>query len=78
MTNEQAVQRGFEAAQVIDNPAYRNAMDALAETEEGLRRVTIRTANAGGSVELSVCDTGAGLSPEAGARPITSRCTGLQ
>lgn len=29
MTNEQAVQRGFEAAQVLDNPAYRNAMDAL-------------------------------------------------
>lgn len=31
MTNEQAVQRGFEASQVLDNPAYRYAMDSLKE-----------------------------------------------
>ena len=31
MTNEQTVQRGMEAAQVLDNPAYREAMDSLKE-----------------------------------------------
>lgn len=50
--------------QVLVN-LIRNAMDALSGTEEGKRRLTIRTATTGGSTELSVCDTGTGLSPEA-------------
>ncbi|MEJ5991300.1 HAMP domain-containing sensor histidine kinase [Ramlibacter sp. PS3R-8] len=50
--------------QVLVN-LIRNAMDALQKNEEDKRRVTIRTASAGGRVEVSVCDTGAGLSAEA-------------
>ena len=33
MTNQQQAQRGLEASQVLDNPAYRAAMDALALTD---------------------------------------------
>jgi hypothetical protein len=29
MTNQQIAQKGFEASQVLDNPAYKAAMDAL-------------------------------------------------
>jgi signal transduction histidine kinase len=50
-------------AQVLIN-LIRNAMDAMSESEEGVRRITIRTATTGASVELSVSDTGAGLSPD--------------
>lgn len=38
-----------------------NAMDAMAETPPGRRRVTIRTEVTAADVELSVSDTGTGL-----------------
>jgi len=50
-------------AQVLVN-LVRNAMDALAETAPARRRITIRTAVATADLEVSVCDTGIGLSTE--------------
>lgn len=43
MTNQQQAQRGIEAAQVLDNPAYRAAMDALrAEVIEAWKKCPVR------------------------------------
>jgi hypothetical protein len=43
MTNQQTAQKGFEAAQVLDNPAYRAAMDALrAEVIEAWKKCPVR------------------------------------
>jgi signal transduction histidine kinase len=39
-----------------------NAMDAMTDTARGARRITIRTACAGGStIKVSVCDSGPGI-----------------
>ena len=44
MTNQQQAQRGLEASQVLDNPAYRAAMDALrAEVVEAWKKVFCET-----------------------------------
>lgn len=43
MTNQQQAQRGLEASQVLDNPAYRAAMDALrAEVVEAWKKCPVR------------------------------------
>jgi hypothetical protein len=43
MTNQQIAQKGFEAAQVLDNPAYRAAMDAMrAEVIEAWKKCPVR------------------------------------
>lgn len=43
MTNQQQAQRGLEASQVLDNPAYRAAMDALrAEVIEAWKKCPVR------------------------------------
>jgi hypothetical protein len=43
MTNQQIAQKGFEASQVLDNPAYRAAMDALrAEVVEAWKKCPVR------------------------------------
>lgn len=43
MTNQQQSQRGLEASQVLDNPAYRAAMDALrAEVIEAWKKCPVR------------------------------------
>ncbi len=43
MTNQQQAQRGIEAAQVLDNPAYRAAMDALrAEVIDAWKKCPVR------------------------------------
>lgn len=43
MTNQQQAQRGFEAAQVLDNPAYKAAMDALrTEVIEAWKKCPVR------------------------------------
>ena len=39
-------------------------MDALAETPPAKRRITIRSAVRANDVEVCVCDTGSGLSPD--------------
>jgi signal transduction histidine kinase len=49
--------------QVLVN-LLRNAVDALAETPPGTRRITIRSKVNTAHVEISVHDTGAGLSAE--------------
>jgi C4-dicarboxylate-specific signal transduction histidine kinase len=49
--------------QVLVN-LVRNAMDALAETPPGRRRITIRTVGNADDVEISVSDTGTGLTKE--------------
>jgi signal transduction histidine kinase len=50
-------------AQVLVN-LVRNAMDAMAEKAPSRRRIAIRSAVAGADVEVSVSDTGTGLSAE--------------
>lgn len=43
MTNQQQAQRGLEASQVLDNPAYRAAMDALrAEVIDAWKKCPVR------------------------------------
>ena len=43
MTNQQIAQKGLEASQVLDNPAYRAAMDALrAEVVEAWKKCPVR------------------------------------
>jgi hypothetical protein len=43
MTNQQIAQKGFEASQVLDNPAYRAAMDALrTEVIEAWKKCPVR------------------------------------
>lgn len=43
MTNQQQAQRGLEASQVLDNPAYRAAMDDLrAEVIEAWKKCPVR------------------------------------
>lgn len=43
MTNQQIAQKGFEASQVLDNPAYRAAMDALrAEVVDAWKKCPVR------------------------------------
>jgi signal transduction histidine kinase len=49
--------------QVLVN-LMRNAMDALAVTSPGRRRITIRSAVTAADVEVSVCDNGPGLPAE--------------
>jgi signal transduction histidine kinase len=49
--------------QVLVN-LMRNAMDALSETSATRRRITIRSAVTSAAIEVTVCDTGAGLPPE--------------
>ena len=49
--------------QVLVN-LVRNAMDALAETPPARRRITIRSAVKAADIEVSVCDTGTGLSAD--------------
>ncbi len=50
-------------AQVLVN-LVRNAMDAMAEKPPSRRSIAIRSAVTNAHVEVSVCDTGTGLSPE--------------
>jgi len=56
--------------QVLVN-LLRNAIDALAETPLARRRITIRSAGTTADVEVSVSDTGAGLSAEVMGRLFT-------
>ena len=43
MTNQQIAQKGLEASQVLDNPAYRAAMDALrAEVIDAWKKCPVR------------------------------------
>jgi len=56
--------------QVLVN-LLRNAIDALAETPPARRRITIRSAGTPADVEVSVSDTGAGLSAEVIGRLFT-------
>ncbi len=43
MTNQQIAQKGFEASQVLDNPAYTAAMDALrTEVIEAWKKCPVR------------------------------------
>ena len=43
MTNQQIAQKGLEASQVLDNPAYRAAMEALrAEVIEAWKKCPVR------------------------------------
>lgn len=43
MTNQQIAQRGLEASQVLDNPAYKAAMDALrVEVVEAWKKCPVR------------------------------------
>lgn len=43
MTNQQQAQRGLEASQVLDNPAYKAAMEALrAEVVEAWKKCPVR------------------------------------
>jgi signal transduction histidine kinase len=51
---------GVQMQQVMINLIL-NAMDAMADTPEPERRITIRTGNVGGSLELSVVDRGCGF-----------------
>jgi two-component system, LuxR family, sensor kinase FixL len=60
--------------QVILNLA-RNAIEALAENPAGPRELTVRTANADGQVEISIRDTGPGLSPGIAPRLFEPFCT---
>jgi signal transduction histidine kinase len=50
-------------AQVFVNLA-RNAIDAMAQTPPGMRRLSIRSASTTGGVEVAVSDTGTGLPAE--------------
>jgi len=60
--------------QVILN-LVRNAIEALAETAAGLREVIVRTAEADGHVEISISDSGPGLSPSIAPRLFEPFCT---
>ncbi|MDX1592946.1 MAG: PhnD/SsuA/transferrin family substrate-binding protein [Gammaproteobacteria bacterium] len=51
---------GVELEQVIMN-LVRNAIDAVSHNPRNARRVTVRTANEGGNVHLSVVDNGPGM-----------------
>lgn len=43
MTNQQIAQKGFEASQVLDNPAYKAAMGALrAEVIDAWKKCPVR------------------------------------
>ena len=43
MTNQQIAQKGFEASQVLDNPAYKAAMEALrTEVIEAWKKCPVR------------------------------------
>ena len=43
MTNQQIAQKGFEASQVLDNPAYKAAMEALrAEVIDAWKKCPVR------------------------------------
>jgi two-component system, LuxR family, sensor kinase FixL len=61
--------------QVILN-LVRNAVEALAESAGGPRDLTLRTAQAAdGYLEISVCDSGPGLSPSVAQRLFEPFCT---
>ena len=60
--------------QVILN-LVRNAIEALAHSRAGPREVIVRSAEAGGYVEISVCDSGPGLSPVIAPRLFEPFCT---
>lgn len=53
----------LQIAQVLVN-LLRNAIEAVAETGEGARRVTLDAWRTGGQVQISVTDTGPGVDPE--------------
>ena len=63
-----------EIQQVILN-LVRNAIEALAETDQEPREVIVRTSSGRGQLELSVCDTGSGVSPAVAPRLFDPFCT---
>jgi two-component system sensor kinase FixL len=63
-----------QVQQVILN-LVRNALEALGETTRTPRQVTVQTQLVEGNVEISVCDTGPGVSPEIVSRLFDPFCT---
>jgi two-component system sensor kinase FixL len=63
-----------QVQQVILN-LVRNALEALGETTRTPRHVTVQTQLVDGTVEISVCDTGPGVSPEIAPRLFNPFCT---
>lgn len=65
---------GIQIQQVVLN-LLRNAIESVTTLNQGQREITIRTCLANGEVEVSVCDTGPGVSPSILDRLFHPFCT---